>query len=219
MSTITVNSLLERVNQRLIDPGWVRWPRQELLDYLNDAVRAIVLRRPDASTSYQTFTCVAGTRQTLPPEAVRLIEVVRNVGSSAVRFVPRATLDESYPDWQKGQSARRAAGYVYDERDPKTFWLYPGVRSGVEVELIVSVTPGMVTLAQVDSMVTLPLDDVYFNPIYDFILFRAHSKDAEHDANAQLANSHFQAFGLALGEKMQTDSALAQAKKPGYTGA
>lgn len=219
MSTITVNSLLERVNQRLIDPGWVRWPRQELLDYLNDAVRAIVLRRPDANTSYQTFTCAAGTRQTLPPEAVRLIEVVRNVGIGAVRFVPRATLDESYPDWQQGQSARRAAGYVYDERDPKTFWLYPGVLAGVEVELIISATPEMVTLGQVDAQAALPIDDVYFNPLYDFVLFRAYSKDAEHAANAALTSSHFQSFALALGEKMQTDTALAQAKKPGYTGA
>lgn len=212
MATITANALIERVNQRLIDPGYVRWTRQELLDYLNDAVRAVLIRRPDANAITESFVCVAGTRQALPAEAIRLIDVIRNEAGGAIRHIDRSLLDESYPDWQRGVAASSAQGYVYDERDPKSFWLYPGVRTGTSVELVYSKAPAPLTLVQVDAAALLPLDDVYFNPLYDFVLFRAHSKDAEHAANAQLANSHFQSFALAMGEKMQSDSALAQAR-------
>lgn len=212
MATITANALLERVNQRLIDPGYVRWPRQELLDYLNDAVRAILIRRPDANTATVSFTCAAGTRQTLPAEAIRLIDIPRNEAGRAVRHIDRALLDENYPDWQRGKSASAIQGFVYDERDPKTFWVYPGVRAGVKLELVHSLAPALLTLTQLDASALLPLDDVYFNPLYDFVLYRAHSKDAEHAVNAQLAGSHFQSFTLAMGEKMQVDTALAQAR-------
>ena len=42
MATVTVDSILKRVNTLLNDRTWVRWPKQELLDYYNDAAKAIV---------------------------------------------------------------------------------------------------------------------------------------------------------------------------------
>ena len=89
MATVTVDSILKRVNTLLNDRTWVRWPKQELLDYYNDAAKAIVLMRPDAHTKNVQFNCAAGTKQTLPADALRLIEVLRNADGKVIRFVPR----------------------------------------------------------------------------------------------------------------------------------
>lgn len=41
----TITEIIGRVNTQLVDPMMVRWPLQELCDYYNDAVRAVILAR------------------------------------------------------------------------------------------------------------------------------------------------------------------------------
>lgn len=49
----TITEIIGRVNTQLVDPMMVRWPLQELCDYYNDAVRAVILARPDAGASWK----------------------------------------------------------------------------------------------------------------------------------------------------------------------
>lgn len=219
MATMTVDSILSRANTLLNDAAWTRWPKQELLDYYNDAAKAIVLMRPDAYTKSATFSCTAGARQTLPADALRLIEVVRNDAGSVIRYVPRKALDESYPDWHAAVNANKVSAYTYDERDPKTFYLYPGPASAHGVDVIYSVAPKSKTLAEVEnaSPAITDLDDIYINPLIDFILHRAFSKDSEYSANSNRAAGHYNAFLQQLGDKVNTDAGMAQAKDAGFS--
>ena len=95
MATVPISTIIKRVNTLLVDPTFTRWPKQELLDYYNDATKAIVLVRPDAHTKNVEFICVAGTKQALPADALRLIEVLRNANGKVIRFVPRKALDQT----------------------------------------------------------------------------------------------------------------------------
>lgn len=54
----TITEIIGRVNTQLVDPMMVRWPLAELCDYYNDAVRAVILARPDAGASLETLNCV-----------------------------------------------------------------------------------------------------------------------------------------------------------------
>lgn len=217
MATIAVESILNRANTILNDKPWVRWTKQELLDYYNDATRAIVLIRPDAHTKQIEFSCVAGTKQALPNDALRLIEVVRNSVGKVIRFVPRKALDDSYPDWHENANSSNVSAYTYDERYPKTFYLYPGVKGGHSVDLVYSVAPQEKTIGDVEAGGIADLDDVYINPMVDFILYRAFSKDSEYAANSNRASSHYQAFMQQLGEKVSADASMAQAKDSGFS--
>ncbi len=170
MATVTVDSILKRVNTLLNDRTWVRWPKQELLDYYNDAAKAIVLMRPDAHTKNVQFNCAAGTKQSLPADALRLIEVLRNADGKVIRFVPRRALDDSYPDWHAGKDGTSVAAYTYDDRDPKNFYLYPGPAAAVKVDVIYSVAPQSKVLTDVENVGTpalADLDDIYINPLID----------------------------------------------------
>lgn len=62
----TIADVIGRVNTQLKDTLWARWPLAELCDYFNDAIRAILLVRPDAGAVMTTLETVPGTRQSLP---------------------------------------------------------------------------------------------------------------------------------------------------------
>ena len=215
MATVTVGTIIGRANTLLNDPGFIRWPKQELLDYYNDATRAIVLVRPDANVASVEFTCVSGTKQSLPSNALKLLDVVRNAGGHAIRYVDRAAIDANYPDWHSGNTANKVEAYCLDERSPKAFYLYPGPSAGVDVDIVYSVAPVAKTLAEVESVDTpavADLDDIYINPLLDWIMYRAFSKDAEWSANGNRATAHYQAYSDQLGLKTQVDQALEQRK-------
>lgn len=219
MATVPISTIIKRVNTLLVDPTFTRWPKQELLDYYNDATKAIVLVRPDAHTKNVEFTCVAGTKQALPADALRLIEVLRNANGKVVRFVPRKALDDSYPDWHSGNTSVTIDNYTYEERDPKTFYLHPGPAAAVKVDVIYSVAPQSKVLADVESAgnpALADLDDIYINPIIDFMLYRCFSKDAEYAANSNRAAGHYNAFLQQLGEKTQADASMEARQQAGF---
>ncbi|WP_323638753.1 DUF6682 family protein [Pectobacterium polonicum] len=207
---ITINDVIGRANGQLMDALWLRWPKSELLDYFNDAVNAIIIIRPDAGSSRETLSCAAGARQTLPDGALRLLEVVRVVGGRAVQPIRRDLLDYQFPNWHvmTGSVER----YCYDEQMPKTFFVFPGAKAGTELEISVSRLPSIATIDDLKPTANrqFPLDDLYLNPVLEWILFRAYGKDAENGANAQLSSQHYQTFVDLLGVKSQAEQALAQ---------
>lgn len=203
MATINVSALLSRAATILQDATNIRWPQTELLDWLNDAQREIALLKPNAFTKNQSFTLVAGTKQTLPADGISLIDVPRNLGAdgntpgNAIRLVVREILDSQIPDWHA--STRAAAvvkHYVYSPLDPKTFYVYPPSNATSKVELVYVAAP---TDAAIGGTITL--DDIYATPILDYMLFRAYTKDAEFASNPEVAKVYYERFkGLLSGK-------------------
>ena len=211
MATTKVIDVIQRAQTILQDTTGTRWPEQELLNWFNDAQLAVVNRRPDANTKNTEFTAVLGTRQTLPADGLRLMKITRNLPGMAVRSIPVNVLNDQLPNWHDDSApADQVDHYVYDERDPKIFYLFPAPAAGVKVEMVYSTAPSAITIADfaTDNQ-TLTLDDSYLNPILDFMLYRAYSKDADYAANGERATAHLQAFSMAMGDKAQSDSAMA----------
>ncbi len=201
-----------------VSSSGTRWPNSELQNWLNDAQKEIILFRPDAHINNENFDPIAGqSKQTIPAAGLRLIEIVRNTAASsqggAIRMVQRSILDDQVPNWHRANQTVDVEHWIYDERDPKTFYLYPNPSSVAEIEIIYSTSPPLIDV--VDSAenftaaadtTTIGLDDIYANAVLDYILYRAYSKDAEYAGNAGRASSHYSAFANSLGIKTQTDS-------------
>lgn len=210
MATLTAQNLIDRVNDTLQDTTNVRWPTNELLRYLNDSQREIVLLRPDASVTTAAVSLTANeTKQTLPTSGVRLLDVTRNMGTGgttpgkAIRLISREVLDTQINDWHSSVGQTEVKHYMFDPRNPKVFYVYPRVHvsTAVWVELIYSSSP--TDVATVNT--TISLDDIYANAMIDFMLYRAYSKDAEYASNANYAQQHYQSFLTSLGLKGKTD--------------
>ena len=100
--------------------------------------------------------------------------------------------------------------YVYDGRSPRAFYVYPRPASTTNVEAHMAVVPADVTMDGVNggsADSTISLDDVYQTAIYDFIVFRALSKNTD-AKNDQEAVRSYQAFLNRLGLKLQADRAF-----------
>ena len=104
--TVAVDTLVGRAQVILQDTTGIRWPTTELIYWLNDAQREIVLFKPDAGAATAVIPMAVGTKQDIPAGGNRLLRVIRNMsaltggtGKRAVRIVEREILDAQVPNW------------------------------------------------------------------------------------------------------------------------
>lgn len=208
---ITAQSIVRRVVETLQDNTSVRWPVNELVRYLNDGQREIVMYRPDAMVTNSTVTLVAGSRQSLPANGAKLIEVVRNNTANskrAVRLVNREILDAQSPNWHNIAGVAEVLHFMYDPRDPKVFYVYPPALNTASVDIVYSALPTDITEPADGAVYTavsgnISVPDIYGNVIQDYMLYRAYTKDSEYAGNVQRAQAHYAAFANALGVEMK----------------
>lgn len=204
--SVTAQSIIRRAVETLNDTTSVRWPVAELVRYLNDGQREVGTYRPDALVSGATHTLNAGSRQTLPANGIKLLDIVRNDSTSqrAVRMTNRQILDAQIPNWHNLTGATEILHFIYDPRDPLVFYVYPpAAASGAAVYMIYAGTPAAITepadgstYANVSGNIGVP--DIYANALVDYVLYRAYTKDTEYAGNASRATAHYQAFTNAL---------------------
>ena len=213
--TVTVQSVIDRAQTVLQDTTGVRWPVvNELVLWINDAQREIALLKPDASATNATITLVTGTKQDIPSGGNRLLRVVRNmsaasggVGKRSVRVVDREVLDAQTPDWHDPSVTGDAAHttvvkhYIYDDSNPRNFYVYPGVAGNAYLEVIYSSNP-----AAVAQSANLSIPDIFANAVMNYVLYMAYMKDAEYAGNAERATSHYNLFTNSVMGKGVIDS-------------
>lgn len=230
--TINAKDLLDRARRIIQDETSVRWPLPELRLWLNDSFREIALIKPTALSDSIIFSLSVGTLQRLPDGYFSVMRVVRNLkttatsprqGSTAVRTVDMAMLDAQSPNWHdsaKVKYQKLVKHVAFDAADPRAFYVYPGNDGTGIVEAIVSKIPTSVPapVSNADDInsynVTIDVQDIYFNAILDYILYRAYSKDSQFAGSAQRAAAHFALFSNALGVSYANDRARNPNVKP-----
>jgi hypothetical protein len=215
--TIAAQSIIRRVVETMQDNTSVRWPVAELVRYLNDGQREVVLYRPDSMVTNATITLASGAKQALPTNGSKLIDVIRNTAGTkrSVRMTVRNILDTQSPNWYNLTGVTEILHYMYDPRDPKVFYVYPpAAASGASVEVVYSAYPTDITepadgalYSAVTGNISLP--DIYGNVLADYILYRAYTKDSEYAGNAQRAQAHYAAFQAALTTEMAGTTGVA----------
>lgn len=210
MATVPVASVLSRVAVLLQDPTNIRWPQSELVDWLNDGQREVVLLKPNAFVKNVSVQLAAGTKQALPADGLSLVDMPRNMGTDGntpgvvVRATSREILDAVIPTWHSTAASATAKHFCYTPLDPKTFYVFPPQPASARgyVEIIYAAAPADASLGG-----TITLDDIYVTALVAYILYRAYSKDAEFAANAQLATAYYAQFTALLQGKATAEAA------------
>jgi hypothetical protein len=214
---ITAQSIVRRCVETLQDTTSIRWPVAELVRYLNDGQREIIVHRPDAMVTNAAHTLIAGSRQTLPANGTKLIEVVRNSGGNkrAVRLSVREILDAQVQGWHNLAGVTEIVHFMFDPRDPKTFYVYPpAAASGASVDIVYSALPNDVTEPAAGTDYTavtgnISVPDIYGNVLQDYIMYRSYMKDSQYAGNANRATAHYAAFANALGLEIKATVGVA----------
>lgn len=214
---IPAQSIIRRCVETLQDNTSIRWPVSELVRYLNDAQREVILYRPDAAVTNASVPLVTGSRQNLPVGGTKLVEVVRNSAGTkrAVRMVNREILDAQLPGWHAQTGVTEILHYMYDPREPRVFYVYPpAAATGAAVDLSYASMPADIAEPSEGALYTsvtgnLGVPDIYGNAVQDYVLYRAYTKDSEYAGNAARAQAHYGAFANALGVEVKATVAVA----------
>lgn len=209
---LTAQSIVKRATVVLQDATSVRWTASELVDWLNDGQREIIIYRPDANSKIATGTLAAGTRQDLTTmtgistfNPVKLMDITRNMASAsngyAVRLVPREILDAQMPGWHASAGSVSVSNYMFDPRDQHVFYVYPPALVTTQLQIIFSALPTDIAAPSGDYTTVvgnLSVGDLFGNALLDYILYRAYDKDAEFAENGSRSASFKASFDAAL---------------------
>lgn len=213
-----VSDITTRARILLNDQDGTRWLDNELVSWINDAQKLIALVRPDASVANSTVTLVAGTKQTVPAGGFRLLDAIRNMaadgttGGRSIRIVDREVLDSQDPMWHTTTQAGTIKHFIYDNRNPLAYYVYPPATAGTKIEIMYSVSPTEIVYNAGNVAGTMNTDltvaDIYLESVLNYVMYRAYSKDAEFSQNPQLAAGYLQTVYSMLGIKTQKDVAF-----------
>ena len=224
----TARELFEKAGILLNDTGEFsserRWPLSELCGWLNDGLGAIVNQKPSATAKSVTLSLVRGTLQSIPDGYVSILRPVRNVrGISSDRLprriitvVPEEQLSSLNPTWHDEYSVRYAQQVkhlIFDEANPRAFYVYPGNDGTGSIEVVLCADPVKIEPTDHNNPedlasyeVEIPLDDIYFGVLLDYVLYRARSKDAQEAGSANRAALHYQQFANGLGIRVNVEA-------------
>lgn len=183
-----------------------RWSNNDLLDAYNEALLAVVQNRPDVNSQLLPFTCQAQAVQSLPPGTYRLLDIVDNPATGrTVMATTRSSLDSLLPTGPEVEQC------IYDQKSPTVFYVYPVPPADHQLNLLVSQAPARITITDFEADTQLfSIDELWLNPVINYMLFRAFSMDMETQANMQQAQGYLAMFANDLGLKWNVDQLFRQ---------
>ena len=204
--------ILQNVNFALDDPNDVKYSLPQKIAAINSALQALVSYRPDAASYTAMMLLVAGTRQTLPSDGVRLLKVIRNRGVSglsdagrAIRKADMLVQDALIPDWHETTGQTVVDEYFYDSITPKDFYVYPPAPVSPVIGVDISYVRVLPTITAGTD--TLPVDDYFAPAIQEWMLYSLWCGD-DQNPNYAVARSHQSTFFDLLQIKASSDGAV-----------
>ena len=211
MATTTVKSIIDKAKLILQEttPNGIRWTNEELLGWLNEAYQKIIGFKPNANGINEELVCVAGSKQSLPANGVVLLDVVRNLAGTMGVVTPadRSTLDATRRGWHQETQVDAVDHFMFDDQDPKNFYVYPPATVSAKLEIIYAAVPAPHPDSVLADTTTISLDDRYAPVLTDFILSRAYAKDADFASNSALSTKYENSALTALGIKVKSEAA------------
>ena len=209
MGTITAKSIIDKASVQLLDPTNIRWTRSELLGWVNDGQRQIVMMAPNATNKVSIIALDSGTRQNIPEDGWTLIEVIRYMGTDgakpgrAIRLASRELLDAYNPNWHNDMPTAVPKHYIFDQQDQTVFYVYPPNNGKGYVQLNYSPVPSDLPT----ETTVISINDIFETCLLDYVLYRANSKDAEYAPGLQLASGYLSTFMAAMQAKTSAETA------------
>ena len=194
----TVASVLSRARRQLHDATEARWTDGDLLDYLNEGQRQIVILLPEANTILFEHPLSPGAKQQIPDTYHALIDVQCNIVSGeegrTVSEVMRTELDAADPNWRTGTRTDTVEHFARIEHAPRDFVVYPPCTGSSTLLVAASQVPNTVGTADV-----LSLPRAFESALLHFVCYRCLEEDRESEPSAALASYHEAQFMKMLG--------------------
>ena len=185
-----------------------RYSDTVLLGYVNQTLKRMSIVRPDLFSDIVDIPTQAGSAvQSLPIDALRLLDIFQVKNGPAINEVDRETMNRNYPNWMT-ETAGVPVNFMRHVKNPDRYFLYPRPEAGVVLVGEYAVSPPDYAL---NAEVSL-LADSYFPVVVDGTVFLAESIDDEHVQSGR-AKLFYESFANQLTVNLQsrkvTDTKLA----------
>lgn len=211
-----------------LEPGMeARWPwaadegRVGLLDFLNAALRAVALQRPDCCAVTEVIRLEPGMRQRIPNkrdhgasrDATGFCGLVRNMGADGEQ--PGSAIVSAQPDlllaWaEMSKPAREVQNFAYDRTvNSQVYYICPPAPEDADVYVEATYYAAPVQITAPEQ--ALGIADDYAQALVHHMLASVLAGDNE-SSNGAKAGYHMQLFNAQIGVKTQVDTLWPKAK-------
>lgn len=205
MGTILASKIINDAEDILSDTGNAQWTTTKLLRNLNLTQRYAAILKPDISVATASTLLAAGVTQAVPTKGIGLIRLNWNMGltpgttvGAPITFIEMDVLNRTTPGWNTETASATAIHYMWDERDPKVFYIYPQSTGTGYVSITYHSIPD--DIGAIGSAITL--DDIYEPVLIAGTCYYAYLEDAAHSMYAQeRAQFHHDELLTLLGRK------------------
>lgn len=208
--TTTAQNIIDEAEALLQDTGNAFWAATELLSGVNLGCKEVCFHKPDAYVVSASVTLAAGIVQEIPTAGHQLMAILSNMGVSpgatqgaVIRLIDRKVLDAMDPGWATVTASATVVYYMYDERYPRQFLVYPRQpASGFGfVQMLYAAAP-----ADIAADATILIPDIYRPALTMYLMHYAYAKESDKGTqNLEKAAGYYQAFLNALGVKQEKE--------------
>lgn len=176
-----------------------RYSDTDLLGFVNQTIKRMVVIRPDLFGEIGDIPTTAGTAvQSLPSDALRLIDIFQVKGGNAITEVDRETMARYAPDWMNA-TAGSPVNFMRHVKNSERFFLYPPPAEGTVLVGEYSKVPADYALT---DTITRP-SEAFFPTIITGVVWLAESIDDE-AVNSKRAEFFLQLFTSELASSLQS---------------
>lgn len=207
MGTILASKIVNDVEDILADTGNAVWSVTKLLKWLNVTQRTAAILKPDISVTTASVVLVAGVAQSVPAGGTSLIRLTWNMGvapgttvGAPISFIEIDALSQVVPNWTTVTASATVIHYMWDERNPKTFYVYPQQPTSAfgYVNMIYASPPADISAIGL----AITLDDIYEPVLIEGTCYLAYLENSAHSPYAfERAQWHWNQFVTLLGRK------------------
>lgn len=190
---MTVQDIIDMVVETTRDIDKVSWTDADIIEYVNEAVKVIVQVRPEASSKKDNISSVAGVSQTLPSDAVSLINVLANSDGTVINEVDVTMKDAFSPGWRNTTAAAIVKEF-FRRSAPTEFEVWPPLNGIVNLLVEYSYYPADVTA--VGDIIGI--HNSFQTQLRNYCLYKTFARDSENTPSVHRAAIYLKEFRSML---------------------
>lgn len=206
--SLVAGTLFRACAIELLDLEYVRWTKDDLAEYLTDAIAVVAALKPTLFNSFVPLRLAPGPVQTMPGEYSGLVDITHNLYPDGTHGEPvnKGSFTAARALGRSSCSPVDGVGYVvrsytvHPENDTY-FTVDPAVPVNTYpyVWALVQLAPNVI-LTESDAVVmanTTP--ETYRSVLLEWMLYRAFARDTESSDSFNRSQAHYKAFYQFLG--------------------
>ena len=188
MADITIKHLLDQaleLLQDVVDRDQFDYP--DLINWYNFGQRLLVAYLPDANAVIDVMKLAFGSKQSIPPRALGLINIFRNMGTdgetsgSSIMRTAIEVIKTFDLNWAMATPTQEIDNFMQDPVDKTVFYTYPPSDGTGYIELEFGQVPPIAVYdaGGVWENLMVGVHEKYVDSLLNYIIYRCYGKDTD----------------------------------------